>query len=75
MTDFDTIDFFTDQTLVPDPHPYFDHLRAKGPVTPLGVYDVVAVTGHEEANEIYRDSDTYSNLVAVGGLPAAAVHP
>lgn len=67
MTDFDTIDFFTDQTLIADPHPYFDHLRAKGPVTPLPVYDVMAVTGHEEANEIYRDSDTYSNLVAVGG--------
>lgn len=67
MTDFDTIDFFTDQSLIADPHPYFDYLRAKNPVTRLNVYDVVAVTGHEEANEIYRDSDTYSNLVAVGG--------
>ena len=67
LTDFETIDFFTDQSLVPDPHPYFDYLRAKNPVTPLPVYDVVAVTGHEKANEIYRDSDTYSNLVAVGG--------
>ncbi|OBF97468.1 cytochrome P450 [Mycolicibacter sinensis] len=67
MTDFDTIDFFTDQSLVPDPHPYFDYLRAQGPVAPLNVYGVFAVTGHEEANEIYRDSDTYSNLVAVGG--------
>ena len=30
--DFDTVDYFTDQSLVPDPHPYFDHLRAKCPV-------------------------------------------
>jgi hypothetical protein len=22
MTDFDTIDYFTDPSLVPDPHPY-----------------------------------------------------
>lgn len=67
LTDFATIDFFTDQSLAPDPHPYFDYLRAKNPVTPLGVYDVVAVTGHEEANASYRDSETYSKLVAVGG--------
>lgn len=67
MTDFDTIDFFTDQSLVTDPYPYFDYLRAKNPVTPLNDSGVMAVTGHAEANEIYRDSQTYSNLVAVGG--------
>ncbi|HET9874236.1 MAG TPA: cytochrome P450 [Mycobacterium sp.] len=67
MTDFDTIDFFTDQSLVADPYPYFDYLRAKNPVTRLNTYGVVAVTGYAEALEIYRDSDTYSNLVAVGG--------
>ena len=32
MTDFDSVDYFTDQSLVPDPHPYFDYLRSKNPV-------------------------------------------
>ncbi len=31
-TDYDSVDYFTDPSLVPDPHPYFDHLRAKNPV-------------------------------------------
>ena len=30
VTDFDDVDFFTDPSLVPDPHPYFDYLRRKG---------------------------------------------
>ena len=49
MTDFDTIDYFTDPSLVPDPHPYFDHLRSKCPVVKEPHYGVVAETGYEEA--------------------------
>jgi cytochrome P450 len=67
MTDFDTIDFFTDQSLVPDPHPYFDYLRSRNPVLPLPHYGVVAVTGYDEACEVYKDPDTFSNIVALGG--------
>ena len=29
---YDSVDFFTDQSLVPNPYPYFDHLRSKCPV-------------------------------------------
>ncbi|MGH3633838.1 cytochrome P450 [Mycobacterium sp.] len=67
MTNFDTIDFFTDASLVPDPHPYFDYLRSKNPVVRLPHHDVVAVTGWEEANAVYKDADTFSNCVALGG--------
>ena len=31
-TVYDSVDYFTDPSLIPDPHPYFDHLRAKHPV-------------------------------------------
>ena len=31
MSNYDSIDFFTDQSLVPDPHPYFDYLRSQNP--------------------------------------------
>jgi len=32
-TDYDSVDYFTDPSLVPDPHPYFDYLRAKNRVS------------------------------------------
>lgn len=67
MTNFDSVDFFTDPSLVPDPHPYFDYLRSKNPVLQLPHYGVVAVTGYEEATAIYKDTDTFSNCVALGG--------
>ncbi len=31
MTNFDSVDYFTDQSLVPNPHPYFDYLRSPKP--------------------------------------------
>jgi cytochrome P450 len=67
MTTFESIDFFTDQSLVPDPHPYFDYLRSQNPVLRLPHHNVFAVTGWEEANAVYKDPDTFSNIVALGG--------
>src|ERR1700742_255563 len=67
MSNYDSIDFFTDGSLVPDPHPYFDYLRSQNPVLRLPHYGVVAVTGYEEATEIYKDPETFSNIVALGG--------
>ncbi|MGH1553213.1 hypothetical protein ACRAWF_18330 [Streptomyces sp. L7] len=32
MPDFDRTDFFTDGSVVDDPYPYFEHLRAQCPV-------------------------------------------
>ena len=58
---YDKLDFFTDQSLVPDPYPYFDHLRSKCPVLKTEMYDVVAVTGHEEASVVYKDADKFSS--------------
>jgi cytochrome P450 len=67
MSDYETIDFFTDPSLVPDPHPYFDYLRSHNPVLRLPHHGVVAVTGYEEATEVYKDPETFSNIVALGG--------
>ncbi len=67
MTDFDTIDFFTDQSLVEDPYPYFDHLRATCPVLPTPGHGVVAVSGYAEASEVYLDSETFSSCNSVIG--------
>jgi cytochrome P450 len=66
-TDFDTVDYFTDQSLVPDPHPYFDHLRSKCPVVREPHYGVLAITGYDEANAVLKDTDTFSSCIAVAG--------
>ncbi|ORB89374.1 cytochrome P450 [Mycobacterium persicum] len=67
MSDYHSIDFFTDPSLVPDPYPYFDYLRGKNPVLRLPHYGVVAVTGYDEATAVYKDTDSFSNCVALGG--------
>jgi len=67
MSDFESIDFFTDTSLVSDPHSYFDYLRDKGPVVRLPHSNVVALTGYDEANVVFKDSDTFSNRVVIGG--------
>ena len=59
LTDWKTIDFFTDQGLVEDPYAYFDDLREAGPVLPLPHLGVVAVSGYDEALAVYHDTDTF----------------
>jgi cytochrome P450 len=65
--DLDAMDFFTDPAFVPDPCPYFDHLRSRGPVVREPHHGVVAVTRYEETLEVFKDAGQWSNCVAVGG--------
>lgn len=67
VTDLDSVDFFTDQSVVSDPQPYYDHLRSQCPIVREPHYGVMAVTGHKEAGAILKDDDTFSACVAVGG--------
>src|SRR3954447_16542365 len=71
MSTYETVDFFSDQNLVEDPYPYFDELRAIAPVLPLPHLGIVAVTGYEEAHEVYRDPETFSSCNSVVGPFAA----
>ncbi len=66
MTDFETVDFFTDESLVPNPYPYFDHLRSKCPVVQATPFNVLAVTGYDEALAVYKDP-AFSSCVSVAG--------
>ena len=66
-TDFDSVDYFTDPSLVPDPHPYFDHIRTKNATCCPINNGVLAVTGWEAANAVYKDTESYSSCVAVAG--------
>jgi cytochrome P450 len=66
MSDFESVDYFSDMSLVPDPYPYFDYLRSKCPVQHATPYGVMAVTGHREALAAYKDV-AFSSCVAVAG--------
>ena len=66
MTDFEEVDYFTDASLVPDPYPYFDHLRSKCPVAQATPFNVLAVTGYDEALAVYKDP-AFSSCISVAG--------
>lgn len=65
--DVDAIDFFKDATVVRDPYPYLEALRAECPVQREPHQGVVMVTGYDEAVEIYNDVKTFSSCIAVTG--------
>jgi cytochrome P450 len=67
MTDYAGVDFLTDQSLVADPYPYYDYLRAQSPVLRLQPHGFVAVTGYEEALGVYKNVEDFSSIVALGG--------
>ncbi len=71
MPDFDSVDFFADASLLEDPYPYFDHLRSKCPILPTEPHGVMAVSGYEEASEIYLDPENFSSCNSVIGPFAA----
>ena len=68
MTDeLETLDFFRDDSLVPDPYPYFEALRQRCPVVREPNHDVVMVTGHDEAAAVVGDAETFSSCNSVTG--------
>lgn len=66
MSDFESVDFFSEESLIPDPYPYFDYLRSKCPVSRETPFEVMAVTGYQEALSVYKDG-AFSSCVAVAG--------
>ncbi len=66
-TPYATADFYTDVSLVDDPHAYFKYLRNQGPVARLPHRNAVAVTGYEEAKQIMLDTEHFSMVNAVNG--------
>lgn len=65
--DFDSIDFFHAGPLYQDPYPYYEYLRQHGPVWREPHRGVVMVTGYDEALEVYRDVEKFSNANVVTG--------
>jgi cytochrome P450 len=76
MNTFESVDFLTDLSLINDPYPYFEYLRAKAPVVRLPHRGVVAVTGYDEALAIYRDDERFSAVNSPNGpIPGLPFEP
>ena len=67
MSNFDSVDFFTDESLLEDPVPVLRAPTVEGSVLPTTHCGVVAVSGYDEATEIYRDIETFSSCNSVIG--------
>ncbi len=66
-TEFASVDLFRAGELYQDPFPYYEWLRSHGPVWVEPKRGVVMVTGFEEAQAVFSDTDTFSNCNAVSG--------
>lgn len=67
MSDLASLDYFSDQDLAQDPYAYLDELRGRNAVYREPHQGVVAVTGHQEAIEVFRDTESFSACIAIGG--------
>src|SRR3954470_24173058 len=67
MADYENVDFFTDLSLIDNPYPFFEYLRAKGPVVREPHHGVAIVTGYDEALMVYRSDDLFSSANAPSG--------
>jgi cytochrome P450 len=75
MSDFESVDYFFDQSLVADPYPYYDYLRSQCPVRPATPHGVVAITGHAEALAAYKDPALSSCVAVAGPFPPLPFTP
>jgi cytochrome P450 len=67
VSEFEAIDFFRDDSVVADPYPYFESLRAQCPVQRESHHGVVMVTGYDEALHVFHDTDVWSSCTSVTG--------
>lgn len=67
MTDLASVDYFSDASIAQDPYEYLYYLRSQNPVFREPNHGVVAVTGYQEANEAFRNTDAFSACISIGG--------
>jgi cytochrome P450 family 150 subfamily A5 len=65
--DLESVDYFFDPEILQDPYPYYDHVRARGPVAPGMPYDAIAISGYEEAVAVFNDPARFSNCNSMSG--------
>jgi cytochrome P450 len=60
-------DYFTDESILPDPFPYYEAVRANGPVWREPNHGAFLVTGYDEIGAVFRDPDAFSSCNAFAG--------
>lgn len=60
-------DYFRSGRLIRDPYPYWDALRAEGPVYREPHHGVYMVTGYDEILAVYHDQECFSSVNSVIG--------
>lgn len=64
-------DFFTDFGIAKDPYPFFDAVRAHGPVWQPEGRDYLIVTGFDETVEILNNHRDFSAIIGLAGAAAS----
>ncbi len=67
VTDFDEVDYFRTPSIYQDPYPYYEYVRAHGPVWREPHWGVVLITGFDEVMQVYNDAETFSSCNTVAG--------
>lgn len=63
-------DYFTDYSVAKDPYPFFEAVRAQGPVWQPEDRDYLIVTGFAETLEILNNHQDFSAIVGLAGAAA-----
>ncbi len=67
MSEFEKVNFFSDQAVQDDPYPYFDWVRNQSPVWQEPRYGMYMITGHQEAMAVYGNPATFPENHAPSG--------
>lgn len=67
MTDFASVDYFSDQEIAQEPYAYLDYLREQNPVFQEPKHHVYVVTGYDETVAAFKDHESFSAANAIGG--------
>src|SRR3974390_3226633 len=59
MTEFESVNFFTDRSIQDDPYDYFEWVRRQSPVWRDPAFGLFMVTGLPEAMAVYGDPATF----------------
>ncbi len=67
MSEFNTVKFLSDESLIADPYEYIAERRARCPLNLDPEQRLLAVTGYDAAMAVYRDAQGFSACNAVIG--------
>ena len=70
MTALELRDWFTDTDIARDPYPFFEAVRAHGPVWQPPGKDYLIVTGFDEMVEVSNNKADFSTVIALAGAAA-----